>query len=62
MGNYTLAGDDFETAKNLKSDDPNFAVSYKNIAHCEFMCVESEPDLVEVFPALLPVPGLGTRS
>jgi hypothetical protein len=58
LGNFVAAGDDFENAKNLSPDDPNFAVSYKNITHCAYMEVASDEDVIEPFPALLPVPGL----
>jgi len=58
LGNYVAAGDDFENAKNLSPDDPNFAVSYKSITHCAYMEVASDADVIEPFPALLPVPGL----
>lgn len=60
LGNFAAAGDDFETAKSLEPDDPNFAVDYKRIAKCEFMVIHSDPDLTEPFPSLLPVPGLQT--
>lgn len=52
MGNFTFAGDDFETAKQLKKDDPNFNLEYKRIAQCEYMEFTTEPDLVEPFPPL----------
>eukprot|EP00981_Chlorochromonas_danica_P004577 scaffold912_cov187-Ochromonas_danica.AAC.55 len=58
LGNYAAAGEDFENAKNLQPNDPNFALDYKKISKCEFMIVHSDPDLVEPFPSLLPVPGL----
>lgn len=61
LGNFLSAGDDFETAKLLKPGDPNFAVDYKSIAKCEYMIIESEPDLVEKFKPLLPVPGFGLK-
>ena len=54
---FILAGNDFETSKGMKKDDPNFAVDYKKISNFEFMEIESEPDITEVFPPLLPVPG-----
>ncbi|KAJ1417237.1 hypothetical protein B484DRAFT_150332, partial [Ochromonadaceae sp. CCMP2298] len=61
LGDYVAAGDDFETAKRLSPDDPNFALHYRRISNCAYMEVGSDPDLCEVFPALLPVPGLATR-
>jgi hypothetical protein len=57
MDEFVLAGNDFETAKGMKKNDPNFAVDYKKISAYEFMEIESEPDMTEVFPPLLPVPG-----
>jgi len=62
LGNFVAAGDDFENAKSLSPDDPNFAVSYKNITHCAYMEVASDADVTEPFPALLPVPGLMQTS
>jgi hypothetical protein len=62
IGNYVAAGDDFETAKHLSPDDPNFAVNYKSIAQCAYMEVASDADLIEPFPALLPVPGLSATT
>jgi hypothetical protein len=56
------AGDDFETAKHRSPDDPNFAINYKAISQCAYMEVASDPDLVEPFPALLPVPGLNSTT
>lgn len=61
MGNFVAAGDDFETAKKLRPDDPNFAIDYKKISKYEFMIIATEPDLIEPFPSLLPVPGLNSR-
>lgn len=62
LGDYVAAGDDFETAKKLSPDDPNFAISYKKIGRCAYMQIEDDPDLVELFPPLLPVPGLGIEK
>lgn len=62
LGNYVAAGDDFEKSKSLQPNDPNFAIDYKRISKCEYMILESEPDLIEPFPALLPVPGMQTRN
>ena len=53
---YVLAGDDFETSKRMKPSDPNFAIDYKKIGQFEYMEIETEPDLVEPFPPLLPLP------
>lgn len=58
LGDYIKAGADFESAKLLRPDDPNFAIDYKRIAKCEYMIVHSDPDLVEPFHSLLPVPGM----
>ncbi len=54
---FKKAGADFETAKKLRWDDPNFAIDYKRINQYEYMALESEPDLQYVFPSLLPRPG-----
>ncbi len=51
------AGSDFETAKSLRWEDPNFAIDYKRIAKYEYMALESEPDVQFTFPSLLPRPG-----
>jgi tetratricopeptide (TPR) repeat protein len=51
---YAEAGQDFEIAKNARPDDPNFAVNYKNISRLEYMQIDSEPDIVLLFPPLLP--------
>ena len=55
---FTAAGADFEQAKKLRWDDPNFSVDYKRIAKYAYMEIESEPDVAFVFPSLLPQPGL----
>jgi hypothetical protein len=60
LGNYLAAGEDFELAKKLQPNDPNFAVDYKRISKCEYMVIHTDPDLIEPFPSLLPVPGLQT--
>jgi hypothetical protein len=62
LGDYVKAGDDFETAKNLRPDDPNFAIDYKKISKCEYMEIATEPDRVELFKPLLPVPALQFRT
>ena len=54
LGAYTQAGEDFETAKRLRIDDPNFHVDYKKIASLEYMSIDSEPDISLEFPVLLP--------
>eukprot|EP01038_Epipyxis_sp_PR26KG_P007639 gene7639-10398_t len=59
LGKYKEAGEDFETAKSLQPDDPNFSLDYRSISSYEYMIIETEPDLVEIFPVLLPVPGFG---
>lgn len=59
-GNYVKAGDDFETAKSLRPDDPNFSVDYKHINKYEYMEIATEPDFMEKFIPLLPVPGLNS--
>jgi hypothetical protein len=58
QGKYAQAGEDFETAKKLTKDsDPNFAVDYKKIAKCSYMVIQTEPDFMEKFPLLVPIPG-----
>lgn len=61
LGDYVKAGDDFETAKSLRPNDPNFAIDYKRISKFEYMEIGSEPDIMEPFVPLLPVPGLQSR-
>lgn len=61
LGDYVKAGDDFETAKQLKPNDPNFAIDYKRISKFEYMEIATEPDIVERFPPLLPHLGLQSR-
>jgi tetratricopeptide (TPR) repeat protein len=51
---FDQAGEDFETAKHAMPDDPNFSVNYKSIARLEYMQIDSEPDIVLLFPPLLP--------
>lgn len=58
LGDFVKAGDDFETAKSLRPNDPNFSIDYKHISKYEYMEIATEPDFMEAFPALLPVPGL----
>jgi len=60
LGDFVKAGDDFETAKSLAPDDPNFAINYKKITQCAYMEIGTDPDMIEKFPPLLPVPGLGS--
>jgi tetratricopeptide (TPR) repeat protein len=43
---------DFEYAKRLNPNNPNFCVDYKAIVGFEFIQVNSDPDLVSVFPPL----------
>jgi tetratricopeptide (TPR) repeat protein len=57
QGDYLQAGEDFEAARRLRFDDPNFTVDYRSIGHCEYMELESEPDFNAPFPSLLPSPG-----
>lgn len=54
---YVNAGSDFETAKQLRRNDPNFQVDYRRISSFEYMVIESEPDLVMPMPVLVPAPG-----
>lgn len=43
---------DFEFAKRLNPNNPNFCVDYKAIEGYEFIQVNSDPDLVSIFPPL----------
>lgn len=61
VGNFAGAGNDFEQAKILKPNDPNFSLDYRKIHTMEYMVIGSEPDLTERFPALLPIPGMQIR-
>lgn len=58
LNDFIHAGDDFEMAKFYSPNDPNFAIDYKRISKCEYMVISTEPDLIEPFPPLLPVPGM----
>jgi len=60
LGNYVEAGSDFETAKKLRSNDPNFQIDYKRISTLEYMMIDTEPDVSSVFPTLLPAPNNST--
>lgn len=57
LKDYKRAGVDFEEARTLKIQDPNFAVDYKKSHTIYYIEIETEPDLLEIFPALLPLPG-----
>jgi len=57
LGKYDLAALDFESAKALRYNDPNFSIQYKLIRDVEYMELDSEPDVIEPFPTLLPLPG-----
>eukprot|EP01034_Spumella_vulgaris_P021885 gene21885-27961_t len=61
VGEFVRAGEDFELAKQLRPDDPNFSVDYRRISACEYMVIGTEPDLTESFPPLLPVPGMAVN-
>jgi hypothetical protein len=52
---YDLAANDFETAKLLKPDNPNFSLNYRSINNVEYIEIETEPDLVQPFAPLMPV-------
>jgi tetratricopeptide (TPR) repeat protein len=58
VGKYLEAGADFEEAKKLRWDDPNFSIDYKRINKFAYMEIETEPDIRFEFPSLLPQPGL----
>ena len=55
LSRYELAGGDFEAAKRMRKEDPNFAVDYKKSHLVEYIELLSEPDIIESFPALLAV-------
>lgn len=57
IDDFVQAGIDFENAKQLRPGDPNFAVDYRRIGKCEFIQIDSEPDLIEPFLPLLPLAG-----
>jgi hypothetical protein len=42
----------------MRKEDPNFSVEYRSIGKCAFMAINSEPDVMEPFPPLLPLPGV----
>jgi hypothetical protein len=50
-----LAANDFETAKILQHDNPNFSINYRSINHVEYIEIETEPDLIEPFAPLMPL-------
>lgn len=52
---YDLAANDFETAKLLKSDNPNFSINYRSINNVEYIEIDTEPDLIEPFAPLIPL-------
>ena len=54
LQNLENAASDFEKAKSLCPTDPNFFISYKQVHIYEYVEVNSEPDLLAVFPLLLP--------
>mmetsp|Transcript_15322 Transcript_15322/g.13857 ORF Transcript_15322/g.13857 Transcript_15322/m.13857 type:complete len:121 (+) Transcript_15322:1-363(+) len=54
---YRLAGNDFEIAKNIEINNPNFSIDYKNIGMIDYIEIDNEPDFIEQFPVLLPMPG-----
>mmetsp|Transcript_4032 Transcript_4032/g.4125 ORF Transcript_4032/g.4125 Transcript_4032/m.4125 type:complete len:852 (-) Transcript_4032:143-2698(-) len=58
LGQYENAAKDFELAKSLRFDDPNFSIRYRLIHEVDYMEIESDPDLMEPFPSLLPLPGV----
>jgi hypothetical protein len=52
---FVEAGIDFELARNLRINDPNFSIEYKKISKLEYIEIDSEPDFVYPFPTLLPL-------
>ena len=53
MKQFDLAGIDFETAKRLRPNDPNFSIDYKNVNNIDYIVVRTEPDTVEPFMPIL---------
>ena len=52
--NFDGAASDFEFAKSLHPTDPNYFVDYRKVRDVDFVEIDSEPDLIELFPVLLP--------
>jgi len=40
----------------MRPEDPNFVVQYRLIHDVDYMEIDSDPDMVEPFPTLLPLP------
>mmetsp|Transcript_7616 Transcript_7616/g.12820 ORF Transcript_7616/g.12820 Transcript_7616/m.12820 type:complete len:654 (+) Transcript_7616:383-2344(+) len=54
MSNYQKAAADFETAKLLKLDDPNFSINYRKINDIAYIEIDDEPDVLEEFSPIFP--------
>lgn len=54
LGQYSAAAEDFESAKLIKCDDPNFSINYRQINDVAFIEIVGEPDTVEPFPPIFP--------
>ncbi|CAE7530107.1 unnamed protein product, partial [Symbiodinium microadriaticum] len=52
---FDNAADDFETAKRMKTDDPNFSINYRSINHVQYIEIRTEPDTVAPFVPLVPL-------
>jgi hypothetical protein len=49
-----LAAEDFEFAKMLKLDDPNFSINYRKINDIAYIEIDDEPDTLEAFMPIFP--------
>ena len=54
LSNYQKAAADFETAKLLKLDDPNFSINYRKINDIAYIEIDNEPDTLEEFSPIFP--------
>lgn len=59
QSHYPLAANDFECAKILKLDDPNFSINYRKINAIAYIEIDNEPDTVEEFMPIFPSYGVG---
>ena len=54
LSSYKLAAEDFESAKMLKLNDPNFSINYRNINNVAYIEIDNEPDTIEEFMPIFP--------
>ena len=52
--NYEEAANDFESAKMLKIDDPNFSINYRKINDIAYIEIDNEPDTTQDFTPIFP--------